>query len=67
MPNVPEASAAFDAIFEPEESLAGVRSAGGFWSSDQREELQIRYRGALAVMPVYPLPGEQPTPPPQKP
>jgi hypothetical protein len=54
MPNVPEASAAFDVIFEPEEHLAKVTSAGRVFSSDQREELQIRYREALAAMPIQP-------------
>ncbi|MGQ0812415.1 MAG: sensor histidine kinase [Nitrospiraceae bacterium] len=55
MPNVPEISGAFDVIFEPEESLVKVSSAGRFWAPDQREELQIRYREALSSMPVHPL------------
>jgi hypothetical protein len=55
MPNVPEVSAPFDVIFEPEEYLVKVRSAGRFYAPDQREELQIRYRDALAAMPVYPV------------
>lgn len=54
MPNVPEASAAFDAIFEPEEYLAKATSAGRLFAPDQREELQIRYREALASMPIQP-------------
>ena len=54
MPNVPERSAAFDATFEPEEFLAKVRSGGRLFAPDQREELQIRYREALAALPVYP-------------
>jgi hypothetical protein len=55
MPNVPEASAPFDVIFEPEEYLVKVRSAGRFYAPDQREELQIRYREALSAMPSYPI------------
>ena len=55
MPNVPERSAAFDAIFEPEEFLVTVRSAGQFFAPDQREELQIRYREALRSLPVFPV------------
>lgn len=54
MPNVPETSAAFDVIFEPEEFLVKVRSSARFFAPDQREELQIRYREALATLPVYP-------------
>lgn len=41
MPNVPEASAAFDVTFEPEEYLVKVSSTARFWAPDQREELQI--------------------------
>ena len=55
MPNVPEVSAPFDVIFEPEEYLVKVRSAGRFYAPDQREELQIRYREALSAMPSYPI------------
>lgn len=54
MPNIPEASAVFDATFEPEEFLAKVSSVGGLFALDQREELQIRYRDALAAMPIQP-------------
>ncbi|HKT33625.1 MAG TPA: hypothetical protein VJR03_02255 [Nitrospira sp.] len=54
MPNVPERSAAFDATFEPEEYLIKVRSGGRLFSPDQREELQIKYREALAALPTYP-------------
>lgn len=54
MPNVPEVSAAFDVIFEPEEYLQAVESKGRFWATDQREELQIRYREALGSMPTHP-------------
>lgn len=67
MPNVPEASAAFDVIFEPEEYLAKVISAGRIFAPDQREELQIRYREALSVMPGYLLPDVTPAPLQQKP
>jgi hypothetical protein len=52
MPNVPEVSAPFDVIFEPEEYLVNVRSVGRFYAPDQREELQIRYREALSAMPT---------------
>jgi hypothetical protein len=55
MPNVPEVSAPFDVIFEPEEYVVKVRSAGRFYAPDQREELQIRYREALSAMPSYPI------------
>ena len=54
MPNVPERSAAFDAAFEPEEYLAKVSSGGRLFAPDQQEELHIRYREALAALPVYP-------------
>lgn len=54
MPNVPEASASFDVAFEPEEYLVKVTSAGRLFAPDQREELQIRYREALGMLPVYP-------------
>jgi hypothetical protein len=54
MPNVPERSPAFDVTFEPEEYLVKVSSAGRWFAPDQREELQIRYREALASMPVQP-------------
>jgi hypothetical protein len=66
MPNVPEASAAFDVTFEPETYLATVRSGGSLFAPDQREELQIRHREALAALPVYPgLEPRQKTTPPQ--
>ena len=55
MPNVPQVSPEFDVIFEPEEYLVRVKSAGRFYAPDQREELQIRYREALSAMPVYPV------------
>lgn len=54
MPNVPEASAAFDVTFEPEEFLAKVQSSGRWFAPDQREELHILYREALAALPIYP-------------
>lgn len=54
MPNVPEASEAFDVTFEPEEYLVKVRSGGQWFAPDQREELHIRYRDALSALPVYP-------------
>ncbi len=54
MPDVPEASAPFNATFEPEEFLVKVRSAGRLFAPDQREELQIRYREALRALPAQP-------------
>lgn len=54
MPNVPEASAAFDVTFEPEEFLAKMQSSGRWFAPDQREELHILYREALAALPIYP-------------
>ncbi len=65
MPNVPEAPAAFDVTFEPEEYLATVRSGGSLFAPDQREERQIRHREALAALPIYPglEPRQKITPP----
>ena len=54
LPNIPEASALHDVTFEPEEFLAEAVSRTRFWAPDQREELQIRFREALAALPVYP-------------
>lgn len=67
MPNVPERSAAFNVTFEPEDYLIKVRSGGKLFSPDQREELQIRYRDALAALPYYPgLEPHQPAKPLQR-
>ena len=54
MPNVPERSTGFDVTFEPEEYLIKVKSRGNLFAPDQREELQIKYREALAALPTYP-------------
>jgi hypothetical protein len=54
MPNVPEQSSAFDVTFEPEQYLILVKSGGKLFAPDQREELQIKYREALAALPTYP-------------
>jgi hypothetical protein len=54
MPNIPERSSAFDVTFEPEEFLIKVKSRGSLFAPDQREELQIKYREALAALPTYP-------------
>ena len=54
MPNVPEQSSGFDVTFEPEEYLIKVKSRGNLFAPDQREELQIKYREALAALPTYP-------------
>jgi len=54
MPNVPERSTGFDATFEPEQYLIKVKSRGNLFAPDQREELQIKYREALAALPTYP-------------
>ncbi|THJ12813.1 MAG: hypothetical protein CAF43_002830 [Nitrospira sp. CG24C] len=56
LPNIPEASALYDVIFEPEEFLAKASSTTRFWAPDQREELQIRYQEALAGLTVQPAP-----------
>lgn len=55
MPDVPEQSAAFNVIFEPEEYLVEVVSGFRWWSAAQNEELAIRYRKALQSMPAHPL------------
>jgi hypothetical protein len=55
MPDIPERSGSFDATFEPEQYLVKVRSRGGWFSADQREELLIRYQDALPSLPVHPL------------
>jgi hypothetical protein len=55
LPNIPEASASYDVIFEPDEFLAKSTSTR-FWAPDQREELQIRYQEALAALTVQPSP-----------
>lgn len=55
MPDVPETATPFDIMFEPEEFVAAKRTVGAFYAPDQREELQIRYQDALAVMPLYPV------------
>lgn len=54
LPNIPEASAAHDVTFEPEDFLVRVSSGGRLFQPDQREELQIRYRDALSAMPIQP-------------
>ncbi|HKP00694.1 MAG TPA: hypothetical protein VJU02_03585 [Nitrospiraceae bacterium] len=54
LPNIPEASALYDVIFEPEEFLAQATSSPRFWAPDQREQLQILYKEALAVLTVQP-------------
>jgi len=54
LPNIPEASALYDVIFEPEEFLAQATSSPRFWAPDQREKLQILYKEALAVLTVQP-------------
>ena len=54
MPNVPQQSSGFDVTFEPEEYLVKAESGGKLFSPDQREELQIKYREALAALPTYP-------------
>jgi hypothetical protein len=54
MPNVPEASSAFDVTFEPEDYLAKVRSGGRWFAPDQYEELHVNYREALQSLPSFP-------------
>ena len=66
MPDIPPTSGSFNATFEPEQYLVKVRSSGGWFSADQREELLIRYRDALPLLPVHPLSEkETPSQPPQ--
>jgi hypothetical protein len=66
MPNVRERSAEFDVTFEPEDYLVKVTSGGKLFAPDQREELQIKYREALAALPTYPgLEPRQPSKPSQ--
>jgi hypothetical protein len=65
MPDVPEVSGAFHVTFEPEEYLVAVKSGGKWFAPDQREELIIRYRDALPLLPAHPLNepgGRKPTP-----
>jgi hypothetical protein len=67
MPDVPEVPGAFNATFEPEEYLAGVRSGFRWFAPDQREELLIRYHDALPALPAHPLsPRPDPDPAPRK-
>jgi hypothetical protein len=54
MPDVPLAPTAFDVTFEPEEYLLKARSRGRLFAPGQREELHIRYRDALAALPIFP-------------
>lgn len=50
LPNVPEQAPSFNVTFEPEEYLAKVRSGWQWFTTDQHEELQIRYRDALTAL-----------------
>jgi hypothetical protein len=56
MPDVPELPPAFNVTFEPEEYLSKVRSRWRLFAPEQREELQIRYRDALAGLTKTPQP-----------
>jgi hypothetical protein len=47
LPNVPEQAPSFNVTFEPEEYVAKARSGWTWFTPDQQEELQIRYREAL--------------------
>ena len=67
LPNIPEASALYDVIFEPEEFLAKTSSTARFWAPDQREELQIRYQEALAALTIQPGPERDGKKPPSQP
>jgi hypothetical protein len=67
LPNIPEASATYDVIFEPEEFLVEASSRARFWAPDQREELQIRYQEALAALTVQPGPEREGKKPPSQP
>lgn len=65
MPDIPPTSGSFDATFEPEQYLVKVRSGGGWFTADQREELLIRYRDALPSLPAHSL-SEKPAPEPSQ-
>jgi hypothetical protein len=67
LPNIPEASALYDVVFEPEEFLAKASSTARFWAPDQREELQIRYQDALPALTVQPGPERDGKKPPSQP
>jgi hypothetical protein len=53
MPDVPEAPTPFGITFEPQEYVNKEVSKGSWLAPDQLEELQIRYREALAELPTY--------------
>jgi hypothetical protein len=53
LPNVPEASSLYDVTFEPEEFLVWSSSSSRL-APGQREELEILYKEALAVLTVPP-------------
>ncbi|MGH7231965.1 MAG: hypothetical protein ACREJU_11500 [Nitrospiraceae bacterium] len=57
MPDVPTAPVPFDVTFEPQDYLDKEVSKGSWWAPDQLEELHIRYREALAVLPPYSIDG----------
>lgn len=60
LPNIPEVPGPFNATFEPEEYLERVGSASPWFSPEQQERLEIRFRKALSI--AEPLPGEEPKP-----
>lgn len=59
MPDIPEAPGTFTVTFEPEEYLQKVISGSGWMRVGQQEELQIRYREALPILPLHPLRGKE--------
>jgi len=65
LPNIPEVPGPFNVTFEPEEYLARVVSASPWFSPEQQEQLEIRFRKALSI--AEPLSGEEPKPGSSKP
>ncbi|TAJ07014.1 MAG: hypothetical protein EPO61_13605 [Nitrospirae bacterium] len=60
LPNISEVPGPFNVTFEPEEYLERVGSASPWFSPEQQEQLEIRFRKALSI--AEPVPGEEPKP-----
>lgn len=58
LPDIPEVSGPFNVTFEPEEYLEQVVSASPWFSPEQQEQLEIRFRKALSH--AEPSPGGEP-------
>lgn len=65
LPNIPEVPGPFNVTFEPEEYLARVVSASPWFSPEQQEQLEIKFRKALSI--AESLSGEEPKPGSSKP